>query len=229
GNVQLAGKFDEALVYDPLVGNAVVCQFEVEPVRSEGIAVPGCNLARLVQAISAYELGNFATHTAGKGHEVVLEKRHKFLVNSRLVVEALCVARGTEFHEVAVAPVACCEQHKSVVLVGAFGGRPVVAALECHVEVASNYWSNGTVARSAAQVEAQSAKEVPIVGEGNGLHAEFAGAGDKVGYSGTCSQEGEFAVIVQVDEFGVGHSRRQATPIPGTCTVRTGSPQEPRA
>src|SRR5690606_27530437 len=75
GNVQLAGKFDEALVYDPLVGNAVVCQFEVEPVRSEGIAVPGCNLARLVQAISAYELGNFATHAAGKGHEVVLEKR----------------------------------------------------------------------------------------------------------------------------------------------------------
>ncbi len=130
--------------------------------------------------------------------------REELLVDPRLVVEPLEVARGHELHQVLVAFVGLREKHQVVIGVGdASVHRLVEAALWSDVDLAPEDRLHPRVLRRLEETDR--AEHVAVVGEGDRGHLVARRELHDVVDPARAVEEGEIAVVVEMDERS-GHS-----------------------
>ena len=133
--------------------------------------VPFDGLAGGVQVIRHDGLGDFPREAGGTADESLAVLFHQFVGDTGLVVEALGVSRGNEFHQVPVTGRVLCKQDQVIVFA-------VVAVLEMMVVVLRDIdlaAQDGLDARMlfCTVEELLDAVHVPVVGDGHGIHSKF--------------------------------------------------------
>ena len=151
----------------------MVLDFNEVVFAAEDLDEASAGLARLLVAVVEKMLGNERGEAAGEADEAVGVFRERFEVGARLVIKSLEVSVGDQFQKVLVAGEILREEaevkHALTVLVGPAmlleaGG---LDEIEFTADEGLDAFGFGLV------VEFDRAVEVAMVGEGDGLHAEF--------------------------------------------------------
>ena len=132
----------------------------------------------------------------GEADEAGAELFQQALVDARAVVEALDVGLGHQLHQVAVAGVVAGQQHQ--VGRAALGGVLFVPAVVCDVDLTADDGLDACVAAGGVKID--HAIEGAVVGDGQRIHAQFAGAVDQLRDAADAVEHTVFGVDVKVSE-----------------------------
>ncbi len=181
----------------------VLHDLEEEALLVEDLAELADHPQRLRLVAVAQRHPHLAGETPGEADDAGVVPLQDLLVDARAVVEALGVAEGHQLHQVVVALVVGGEQGEMVVGLADAGGIPVEAAPRGHVDLAAQDGLQALV--PAGVVEGHRPEHVPVVGDGEGLHA-LPGRliHEGVDLAGPV-EEAELGVQVEVDEL-LAHS-----------------------
>ena len=201
-DAELLVDLPQALVGDLLLGYGVLLDLQEIVVLAEDVAVFGGGADGIVQTVLADEVGHLAAQAAGEGDEALMVLGQQVLVHARLVVEAFQVRLAGELEQVLVAgPVRRQQDQVKVLVMGKLAlAFPVEAALGGHVGLAAD--DRFDAGGGGLLVELDGAKEVSVVGNGDGRHAEILGFLDEgVDLVGPV-EETVLGVDVEVDKLG---------------------------
>ena len=156
----------------------------------------GC-LDRILVPPPGEQLGDLRRGASGEAYQPGAELGEQFPVYPGPVVEPFNVGLGHQLHQVPVSGVVLGQQHQ----VGRALLRFVLhlPALAGDVDLAADDRLDARVA--AGRVEVDHAVEGAVVGDGRGVHAQFAGPGHQLGDPADPVQHGVFGVGVQVGEL----------------------------
>ena len=120
-HVEIARDRQQPGVDDALLLDALVLHLEEEIAGAEDVAVSRRGLMRLARLIGAQPGRDLTFEAAAEADEPAAVLRQQLLVDARLVVEPVGVARRDELDEVVEPLVGLGEQHE---VVGGFAGLP---------------------------------------------------------------------------------------------------------
>ena len=148
----------------------------------------------------AFEDGptEFTGDAAAKADDAFVELFEKFAVDARFEVEALEVGLGGEFDEVAEAGTVLGEKREVVTGFFEIAGIFFEAAVGGDVGLVADDGVDAFL--FGLLIELESAVEVAVVGEGQGVHAVGLGAGDELVDGAGAVEEAVMAVAVEVNE-----------------------------
>ena len=206
-DAQLLADAHQLHVDDAVLGGAVVLDLQVEVVAEHAL-VPAGHISGDVGAVAQDRLGEFAAQ-AGGGHDQTLT----VLLEGGLVdagtgedataAHAAQVADAGELHQVAIAH-GVLGQHHQVVTALLLGGIGVVEGTVDHVHLVADDRLHGCAAAQLQQLDG--AIHHPVVGEGEGGHAQLLGPLDHGRQLAGPIQEAVVAVVVERNE-GQGANR----------------------
>ncbi len=174
----------------------MVLDLQEEVVRAEDVLVLPGRIAGLAVVPTGQALAHFTLETGGEDDESLAVLAEQFLVDARLVVEALGVAGGDELDEVLVALVVRGQDDQMVVRPGVgllvFDSGLVMARAVRDVHLAADDRLDLLLLHGV--VELNGSEHVAVVRDGAGGHAELRHAlGQLFGPGGTV-QQGVFGV-----------------------------------
>ncbi len=185
---------------------AVVHQLDDEVFLAEDIDEFGGGGAGLVEFVLHEELWDDGGEAAGEGDEALAVFGEGFEVGAGVAVEALGVGLGDQFAEVLVALEILGEQaHVPGFLLGAAFVAVGQLVLVDEVDLAAEEGLDAVFV--GLFEEGGEAVEDAVVGDGEGLHAQFGGPLAEPVRACAPVQQAVVGVDVKVDEFGVfgGH------------------------
>ena len=178
---------------------AMLLEFEEIPV-AEQLAIPARGLDRAVVVAVGQQPRHLGGGAAGEADQAGAVFFQQALVYARAVVEALDVGLGDQLHQVAVAGVVAGQQHQ--VGRAALAGVLVVPAVVGDVDLAADDGLDAGVA--AGGVEVHHAVEGAVVGDGQRIHAQLAGAGDQLRDAADAVEHTVFGVNVEMGKSQTG-------------------------
>jgi hypothetical protein len=178
----------------------VVLELEIEVAFAEDLGIETRFLRRGIGLPLDDEAGDLACETGAARDDPLVMLLDELVVDPRLVVEALHVARGHEPDEVRVSRCILGDHHEVMILVARLRAGFDVAGIRCDVEFAA--YERIDAVLPAGVVEFQGAEHVPVVGEGEVLHPELDGPGHQFVHGGRSVEETVIRVIVEMYEIG---------------------------
>ena len=174
GDAGLLMNFQDGLVHQLLVPDAVVLQFQIEPVRPE----QRCHFQSVGLGVVVLSVpqaaGNLTRQTGGQGDQALGVLPQQLLVNAGLYVKALRPRQGHHVGEVAVALLIFAQQHQMAALAVEFVDLiEPGAALRGHIDLAADDGLDAL--RLAGPVKVDDAVHNTVVRDGacslaHGLH-----------------------------------------------------------
>ena len=211
GKPEIGGDRRQPAVHHPLVVDAVVLHLEEEVVGTQDVPEGPRRLPRAVRTVAAEVGGDLSLEATAESDEAAGVLVEQVLVDARLGVEPLGVARGDELDEVVVARPVGCQQHQVV------GGLPrdaasAEAAAVGDVDLAADDGLDPP--RACLVVEGDGREEIPVLGDGHRGHSQGLDLIQHLSDAAGAVEERELGVQVEVHELGgLGHRRRSvATP-----------------
>ena len=197
GDAVFAAEFDELAVefFEP--GDAVVLEFEEEGVGAEDVPIPVDGFDGFPFLALFEEAGDFRGRAPAGGDEPFRVPGEEFLVHPGLVVEALELGRGGDFHEVEVAR-AVARQEEDVVGLCVELGVPILHAAGGQVALHADDGLDAGLCRGPVEVD--DAVHDAVVGEGKGGLPQFHGASHQLWDPAQTVKQGIFRMYVQVNE-----------------------------
>ena len=177
----------------------VLLEFE-EVAVAEQLAVPACGADGIVIAPVGQDARDFGGRAAGEAYQAGAVFFQQPFVYTRSVVEAFDVGLGDQLHQVAVAGIVAGQQHQ--VGRAALAGVLVVPAVVGDVDLAADDGLDAGVA--AGGVEVHNTIEGAVVGDGQRIHAQLAGAGDQFRDAADAVEHTVFGVNVEMGERQTG-------------------------
>ena len=188
-------------VHDLLILDAVPLHLEEEVVRSEDVAEGGRRGARTGSLRAAQLRRDLTFEAAAQADQPLRVSGEQFLVDARLAVEALRVARGDELDQVVPALAGFGEQHEMVVGLGR-GAALLEPAAGRHVHLAPENRLHTACARVV--VEHDRREHVAVLRHGHGRHLQLPDLIQQLIDPARAIEQRELGVQVKVDEFGHG-------------------------
>ena len=209
-DAQLRGEPEHPRGDDRFVRDAVVLHFEPEPVGPEGAGEPlGAHLGRLVVSLAEVER-DLSREACREADQPVLVLLQDFLVDARPAVISLEKADGGELDEVLVPRAVTGEKHEvRVRRRRVHGPLPQLPAAERQVGFEPQ--DRPDLSRLGLLVEGPGAVQVPVVGDGERVHAERLDAVQQVRDPIGAVEERVLAVSMEVGE---GHGLPRILPGP---------------
>ena len=207
-------------VDDLLLVDALVLHLEEEVVRAEDVAIRGRRVERLPLLLGADAGRDLTLEAAAQPDQALRVLRQQLLVDARLVVEALGVARRHQLDQVVVALVGLGQQHQVV------GGLARRAALRPpvpgrDVDLAAEDRIDPALARLV--VEHDRREHVAVLGDRRRRHLQLDALVEQLLDPAGAVEQREFGVQVEMDEFRHCECRTRGVQIDGLSIGDCGS------
>ena len=184
---------------DPRLLGDVGLELDEEVVPAEDLAVGLCDELGLLPVRGGEGRGDLAAEAGAGGDDPLAVGSEDFLVDARLVVEAVDVSRGGELQEVLIPDAVLGQEEQVVPAVLGAGVAAVATVAGSHVGLEADDGLHPGF--DALVVELDRAEEGAVVGDGDRRHAKLFGAGGQVRAAAGAVQQRILAVDVQVDEL----------------------------
>ena len=182
-----------------LLVDALVLHLEEEVARAEDVAIGRRRLERLARLIGPKPGRHLALQAAAQADQPLRVRGEQLLVDARLVVEPVRVARRDELDEVVKALVRLREQHEMVGRL-ARRARSIGAAAGRDVDLAAEDRLDAALPRLV--VERHGREHVAVLGDRHGRHLQLGGPIEQLADPARAVEQRELRVQVQVDELG---------------------------
>ena len=186
-------------VDDPLLVDALVLHLEEEVLAAEDVAIGGRRRDRLLLLLGADAGGDFPLEAAAQADQPLRVLREQLLVDARLVVEALGVARRHQLDQVVIALVGLGEEHEVVRRLArrAALGAPIARR---DVDLAAEDRVDPALARLV--VEDDRREHVAVLGDRHRRHLQLDRLVEQFFDPAGAVEQRVLGVQMQVDEVG---------------------------
>ena len=167
GDAGLLMDFQDGLVHQLLIPDAVILQFQIEPLRAEQLRhFQRIGLGAVIFPVPQ-ATGNLAGQTRRQGNQPFGVRPQKFLIDAGLYIEALRPRKRHHVGEVAVALLVFAQQHQMAALAVEFVDLiEPGAALRGHIDLAADDGLHAL--RLASPIEVDDAVHNTVVRDGTG-------------------------------------------------------------
>ena len=149
---------------------AVLLQLDEEVVLSENIDIFGNQLVRPVRLILNQSARYLARDAGGQADNALMVEAQKLLIHARLIVSSLNIRKGNELHEIPIPRIVLCQQNQ-MIITDAADLEHILARRRSKIYFAADDRLDARLFRRL--VKLHDAVHLPVVSDGDSVHAEF--------------------------------------------------------